>query len=108
MSNSEITQRQDQDGNDRPVQLAPRHLVRRPGTVDFGFAPDALRRDLESPGEQDHQRKSEGQNQHKTLHDPTRGADIIQNKVRYLQHQPAGHGIADGDAENVTLPEFVE
>jgi hypothetical protein len=104
----EITQSDDQHGDDGAVELAGGDVGDGLRAVDLGLALDALRRDFVGPGEEHHHRETQRQQQHDGLHDPTGCTDVLQHEVGDLGQQPAGNDIANRHTEDVSALELFE
>jgi hypothetical protein len=67
---------------------------------------DAFRRELESPREDQRERKSQGKEEHYEPHRPDRNFEERENLGRDLNQDPADDGISDRDAVNVPSLQF--
>lgn len=74
--------------------------------IDFALAFHAFRGDLESPGEQDNQRESDGQHENEDAEYPIRGVDVVEDDVDDLQDYPREREVGEAHLENVPALEF--
>ena len=106
--NCEVAERQDQDEDDREVELLAGFLGDGLAAVDVFFFFQAFRGQFESPREQQGQRKTDDQQQQDGLYDPLGGSEGLEKNVCDLGEQPRQDDISRADLEDVAPFQLLE
>ncbi len=69
--------------------------------VDLGFALEAFGGEFVRPGKYEHGNKQYDAREQEDREDPARCADVADDDVDNLQHEPAGHKVGNRDADYV-------
>ena len=94
-------ERDDQEPDDREVQLAAGHVRDRVLVRNLVGALQAFRRQLERPGERERQHESQHDQQDQDSEDPRRCAERRQEEGRSLKRDPGDDGVGDADLVDV-------
>ena len=76
--------------------------------IDILFELDTLGSKFKSPGKEQRQRETDGQEKQNRLYDPIRRGKTVQSKFCDLCNQPGHNHIGDADPEDIPAFEFVK